>query len=225
MTRKPDDWMPLHIGKYLANTTRLTRDQHGAYLLLLMAYWTNGGPLDADDAELAATARATPAEWKRLRPVLVKFFTEEGGKWHQKKADKELTKAVALTEAKAAAGRKGAASKWQRHGTANDTDMAEPSNSHRQSDAPLPLPKPIDLSSFVLGRGRASEPMSDENKIALFQKWLATSIGKNGWQIVGVAADPTSDGYADAVAFCRAHAKKNGKGWPHKWPTPQVAAE
>lgn len=91
---------------------------------------------------------------------------------------------------------------------------------------PKPEPK-IEkfLKDFVVGvgKGGGSEPMSDDNKIALFQKWLATSIGKNGWQIVGTAADPTAEGYSEAVEFCRKHAKKNGKGWPHLWPAPEAA--
>lgn len=142
MTRKPDDWMPLHIGKYLANTSHLTRDQHGAYLLLLMAYWTNGGPLDAIDAQLAATVRATPAEWRKLRPVIARFFLEQDGKWHQKRADEELAKARAKQEAKARAGAKGAANRWQADGSANSTPMADASVSDRQTDAPLPSPLP-----------------------------------------------------------------------------------
>lgn len=93
------------------------------------------------------------------------------------------------------------------------------------SPSPTTESKKVVLNKFILGKGGREEPMSDQNKIALFQKWLATSIGRNGWQIVGTAADPNADGYEDAVHFCRAHAKKNGKGWPHKWPTPQMAAE
>jgi uncharacterized protein YdaU (DUF1376 family) len=141
VTKKPDDWMPLHIGKYLADTTHLTRDQHGAYLLLLMAYWRRGGPLVADDARLAATAKATPAEWRKLKPVLAEFFTAEDGRWVQKRAQEELIKANSLTQAKADAGRKGAQKRWHRDGTTDGKRMAEPSPSDRQTDAPIPLPE------------------------------------------------------------------------------------
>lgn len=113
-------------------------------------------------------------------------------------------------------------------------ESTEPVTTPRQGEAlgdgaTSPSPpiesKKVVLSNFIVGKGGGKEPMTDQNKIALFQKWLATSIGRNGWLIVGTASDPGADGYEDAVAFCRAHAKKNGKGWPHKWPSPQMAAE
>lgn len=230
MAPKPDEWMPLKIRKYLGDTTHLTRDQHGAYLLLLMAYWMRGAPLPDDDGQLAAICKATKPEWKRLRPLMAEFFTVSDGVWSQKCAEEELATAKALVTAKSEAGKAGAAVRWQKNASANGSGMADASNSHKLRDAPLPKPrtiesKTVDLRNFVVGRGGEKETMSDQNKIALFQKWLATSIGQNGWQIVGTAADPAADGYEDAVAFCRAHAKKNGKGWPHKWPSPQVAAE
>ena len=50
-----------HIGDYLQDTTRLSTEQQGAYLLLIMDYWTNG-PLPDDDAALASGSCSTDAD-------------------------------------------------------------------------------------------------------------------------------------------------------------------
>lgn len=93
MSNRPDSFMPFYVGDYLRDTLALTRDQHGAYCLLLMAYWGNGGPLPNDDDALAAITKATPQEWKKLRPVMLRYFEEDDGLWHQKRADREIVSA------------------------------------------------------------------------------------------------------------------------------------
>ena len=113
MTGRPDTFLPLFVADYLADTSHLTRDQHGAYLLLLMAYWRRGGPLPADDVRLATTAKASSSEWRRLRPTMLEFFVEQGGMWISKRSDEEIAKATARAEAKASAGRRGAEKRWQ----------------------------------------------------------------------------------------------------------------
>jgi len=94
-SRRANWWMPFYVGDYLRDTSRLTRDQHGAYTLLLFDYWISGPPSD-DDVQLAVIVRATLAEWKRLRPVLVGFFNIVDGKWRQKRLDSEIAKAESL---------------------------------------------------------------------------------------------------------------------------------
>lgn len=90
---KPDVFMPLYIGDYLADTAHLTTDQHGAYLLLLMAYWRNGGPLRDDDAEFAAITRQSASNWKKMRPTLQRFFSVVDRVWISARCEKELAEA------------------------------------------------------------------------------------------------------------------------------------
>ena len=56
-------FMPLYVGDYLADTTHLTCTEHGAYMLLLMSMWRNGGSLPSDDKSLARHARCTKGQW------------------------------------------------------------------------------------------------------------------------------------------------------------------
>lgn len=94
MSDKTDAWMPLWIGAYLADTMRLTTIQHGAYLLMLMAYWRDREPLIDDDEELRAITKTDKADWKKIRPVLAKFFKIENGKWWHKRVEQELVSAA-----------------------------------------------------------------------------------------------------------------------------------
>jgi uncharacterized protein YdaU (DUF1376 family) len=104
---KPDQWMPLDIRDYLADTTHLSAEDHGAYLLLLMGYWMRGGPLEDNDRQLAQMARISSKKWPSIRLTLSKFFTIENGKWAHKRCEKELGRARELLEARREAGRIG----------------------------------------------------------------------------------------------------------------------
>lgn len=135
---RPDTWMPLYIGDYLADTMHLSRDQHGAYMLLIMAYWRRGAPLPDDDERLAGIAKATPNEWRKLRPVLAEFFLVADGKWVQRRAQAELDRASNNVSARSKAGSNGAAKRWQPDGKTDGKTIAPAS----QNDGPLPLPLP-----------------------------------------------------------------------------------
>lgn len=66
-------WMPLHIENYLEDTGHLTAAEHGAYLLLIMAYWRDGG-LPEDERITARIARLNKEEWAESRDRLLSFF-------------------------------------------------------------------------------------------------------------------------------------------------------
>jgi uncharacterized protein YdaU (DUF1376 family) len=131
---KVDTWMPFYIGDYLADTTRLTTEQHGAYVLMIFDYWRNDPPPD-DDAILASIVRSTPDVWRsRLRPALVGFFQVVGGYWHHKRIDIELVKAIGKRQ-KAKANASHAASKRWGHRPDDDASRIA------QGNAPSTTPK------------------------------------------------------------------------------------
>lgn len=110
-----ETYMPLVIEKYHGDTLDLTTIQHGAYLLLLMAYWRRGGALPADDTKLAAISKLSPADWKKHRPTLAEYFEQRDGKWFQKRAEFELARARKKSAAAAASAR----TRWVKHADAD----------------------------------------------------------------------------------------------------------
>lgn len=83
-------YMPMWIADYLADTTHLDCRQHGAYFLLLCAYWQKQGPLPDNDRHLAAITKSTPHAWRAMRETLAEFFTVSGGLWVHKRVEAEL---------------------------------------------------------------------------------------------------------------------------------------
>lgn len=96
-------WMPLYIGDYLGDTGHLSTAQHGAYLLLMMHYWTKGG-LPTDDKQLSAITKLPLRIWMDTRDTIAMFF-QEG--WRHKRIDEELEKMAAVSAKRSAAGIKG----------------------------------------------------------------------------------------------------------------------
>ena len=85
-------YMPLYPADYLADTTHLTRSEHGAYLLLLMAMWRAGGRLPNNEIKLAKLAQCSAEEWDEIREVILEFFHHRGGHLLHKRVTKEMAK-------------------------------------------------------------------------------------------------------------------------------------
>lgn len=108
---RADIWMPLYIGDYLADTARLTTEQHGAYLLLIMDYWRNGPPPD-DDEILQSITRFSKFLWKKHRPILENYFQVQDGVWRHKRVDEEMLEALSSKEAASEKASKAASARW-----------------------------------------------------------------------------------------------------------------
>lgn len=137
-------YMPLWVGDYLSDTQHLSAAEHGAYMMLIMAYWQRGGPLP-DGPRLAHIARLTPAEWAISEPVLREFFTVQNGLWSHKRIDAELEK-VRERQLKASTAGKASA---KRRSNSNPTQPQLESNGRStdvdpefNSGATIPTPEP-----------------------------------------------------------------------------------
>lgn len=158
---KPDIWMPLYIGDYLADTMHLTTEQHGAYLLLIMAYWKNGGAVSSSDQSLAATCRLSADAWSMHKHTLASFFDTETDPslWIHERAEREMEKAGNNQQKRTLRAQAAAAARWGNNAPGNATSNA-PSNAQAMlALCPSPSPSPIKdqkhLSSSLDGEGKS----------------------------------------------------------------------
>lgn len=104
-------FMQLYVADYLGDTQHLTTEQHGAYLLILMAMWRAGGSLPSDPVRLARIARTTPARWRKIGGEVLAFFETHDGLLTQRRLRREIEKASDISRKRAQAGARGAAAK------------------------------------------------------------------------------------------------------------------
>lgn len=142
--------MPLYVADYLADTGHLSTPEHGAYLLLIMHYWQNGG-LPSEDAKLARICRMTAKEWSGCRDTLFDFFDS---RWSHARIDRELCSAREAYERRAKAGQKGGkASAKGKPGPSNARSKAQARLEQSQSQSPL---EPSREEEFAGGEGRTT---------------------------------------------------------------------
>lgn len=132
-------WMPLHIEEYLADTDHLSATEHGAYLLLIMKYWREGG-LPSDEALIRRYAKLTPEQWAESRDVLAAYF-DVG--WCHKRIDAEIAKAGEIIEK-----RRNAANR--RHAKSTSPACAEQVHSKCSDTGALPLTTNLSDSATAL---------------------------------------------------------------------------
>ena len=138
-------FMQLYINDYVGKTRHLTTEQHGAYLLILMAMWRAGGSLPNDEKKLARIAGLTPARWRRISDDVMDFMTVYGDKITQKRLMKEIKKVNEIASKRRSAGSKGGkakALKTKETALANGIDLLPdlPQHSHKQKHIEEPLP-------------------------------------------------------------------------------------
>jgi len=131
-------YMQFYVADYLADTTHLTAEEHGAYMLLLFSYWQTGKPLRID--RLATVARIPNDRWPSVAETLSEFFHVTETHWVQFRVEADLesvnSKVVTASNAGKASARARAMKKQQK---SNDrsTDVEDPlqqKSNHKDTD-------------------------------------------------------------------------------------------
>lgn len=224
---KSDAWMPLYVGDYLADTSRLTTEQHGAYLLILMDYWRNGPPLD-DDEELATITKLPIPTWRKHSTKIRSLFRSEGGHLIQKRAELEKQKAGHVSAKRSEAGKQGASKRWGKgnasaNGNANNKEIANAiangsqtgsqsgRQSQSQSEKPNSDPAASTTSQVSERKADSASPLDRNVQIAVLLRGWERNRGKASkvassdprvlaWAVSGVTDIQLREAYVLAVA-------------------------
>lgn len=214
-----DIWMPLYIGDYLSSTSRLSTEQHGAYLLLIMDYWKAGPPPDNDQILMQIT-RCSEHSWSIARPMLEGFFVIDGGFWHHKRIDRELAVAHSKGRTASAKAKAAAEARWSKHTPSN-----APSNAPSIQQAMLeqcPLPSPSQLHTKPPpnppkgGRKRSDYSQAFEAFWTIYPNRQGKANAWKSWQKIG--AEEREIVMADVINRSASHwpwIKDGGAYVPH----------
>ena len=121
---------PVATDAIIADTTHLSVDQFGAYMLLMFAQWRqNGKPLPDNNDMLSRICRVTQTRWKKvLRPILEPFFEITDLGWSQKRVEKDfkiVIEKIQKNRERAARGGKAKARKYNETRVANARNIED----------------------------------------------------------------------------------------------------
>ena len=192
-------WMPFYWAEYLADTEHLSTEEHGAYLLLIGAYWRAGGPLVDDDRRLARITRLSLRRWKVIRETLAEFFTITDQKWHLKRIDDELsaTKKRYVNRVEGRKKRQGLADKNQQNQCRNPVNSTSSQAEHSPYVRASPQPQ---SQSYDSDKSESEAPHSPP----------VVSHAQNNVSHTQTVDDPPPDDVAQAVADWNALAEAVG---------------
>lgn len=196
--------MPLFTDAYLGDTTHLSTLEHGAYLLLLIVAWRNGGHLPNDDKLLARYARLNGQQWARVRATLMEFFTVDGASIFQKKQRQTYEAVKQKHERHSEAGRRGG--------------LVKPLKTNDLAEAGLE-------PSLSLGEATKTKTKEEERELRSPKKiasawkegvnppqdWLDWAVGELGWSHMAALTEATK-----FIDYALAH-RKTYADWKAGW--------
>jgi uncharacterized protein YdaU (DUF1376 family) len=214
-------FIKFYVADYLGDTMHLTTEEHGAYLLLIFAYWRNGGPL-ADDEKVLSEIVKKPSLFfrKKLRPSLAKFFEIRDGFWTHKRIESELNQASRISKVRSKAGSKRAANAQQNVNKRGSTrDRVSDLRAQKEVAPPLVYPPPT--SGANDGRRRGTRLPTDwqpdpadcafATELALNPRQVADEF-RDYWHAIAGRKATRLDWHATFRNACRLYATRHHRG-------------
>lgn len=182
--------LPLWTDAYLADTTHLTTEQHGAYCLLLFKMWRQPEcDLPDDHKLLARLAGIQSAKWPGVWSVLKDFFLiGDNGRWTQKRLTKEREyvnkrSGEEYREQRRVAGRASAAKREaQRKSNGPLNEKPNGISTEVNEATPTPTPTPKEESSSL--RSDVSAASADPPEIPKFLDRFGSAVDE--WNALAV---------------------------------------
>lgn len=190
-----------YLGDYMRDTMHLSLTEHGAYSLLLDAYYASERPLPVEYEALHRICRAmSTQEREAVKVVADRFFPVKDGARHNPRADREIAVAQSTIEKQRKSGVESAVKRWgsdksidgSTHEHSNRSAIQPPTTNH-QPPASNPQPR-------AEARSRGSRLPPDWQPSEILKAWaekerpdldlnIVVQMFKNHW-----AAKPGKDG-------------------------------
>lgn len=139
------NWYPRYPGDYMRDTAHLSLVEHGAYTVLLDHYYSTGGPLPEDVADLMRICRAfEEPERHAVRKIADLFFpVSSDGLRHNHRADKQLIEMAEKHDKLSDAGKRGMEKRWKdkRYNEVTKQTINEAITYPQPQPQPQPYPK------------------------------------------------------------------------------------
>ena len=186
MAKTKMPYMPLYVDDWTVDTHHLSLAAEGAYFRLVRLMWKTRGSVPNDDAWLQARLGVSADEMATLvRPVIAEFCTIKRGRITNKKLMAVWRKFATVSQARSAAGKKGAKAKWSKNNEnadSNTTSLA--SGSEMLSQNPYPIDKKELPNGSSKKKGTRLSPLW-----VLDAEWCDWAIQKYGLSRAAVAAE------------------------------------
>lgn len=217
-------YMPLYVADYVGDTQHLSTEQHGAYLLLLMALWRAGGRLPNDQVKIARIVRLSPSKWSRIADDVMAFFTADEDGITQKRLAAEIEKASKKSQVRSEAGKAGAEAKALKN---NKPAQANASRLLKHSSEPEPEPEETGSTEPV------TRAQQDRGDFPAFWLRYPAKVGRGAAEKSYAKALKAGATHADLMAglaayiankppdreWCHASTWLNQCRWTDEWPS------